>query len=67
MKHTGGKITRSRLRSRNRSYGKRLKRSLCRGKSRKICHATTGCKVVQGKSRSFCRRKRNKSRRHRRS
>lgn len=44
----------------NRTYRKRVKRSVCRGKSRSVCGRTSGCSYAKGKSTSFCRKSRNR-------
>lgn len=58
----GGRRTpksRTALKSRNRSYRRRVKSSRCRGKSVKACRGSAGCYVVSGKRRKFCRKYKN--------
>ena len=62
--HKGGRVhTRKQLKSRRRSYARRVKASHCRGKGPATCRRTSGCKTASGKSRKFCRKSRN-MRRH---
>ena len=44
------------------SYARRLKQSYCRGKKRRTCRATPGCKYASGRKRSFCRKSRSRPR-----
>lgn len=42
--------------SAKRSYKRRVKASVCRGKGPAVCRGTKGCKYASGKKRSFCRK-----------
>ena len=65
-RRTGGRAhTRSALKSRLRSYRRRVRASKCRGKGPAVCRGSSGCKYASGRRRSFCRKTRN-TRRHRR-
>lgn len=44
------------------SYARRLRISKCRGKERRTCRATSGCKYASGIKRKFCRKSRSRSR-----
>ena len=57
------KRTRAGLKSRLRSYRRRVRSSKCRGKGPAVCRGTGGCKYASGRRRSFCRKSRNKHRR----
>tara|TARA_B100000767_G_scaffold257843_1_gene266043 strand:+ start:234 stop:443 length:210 start_codon:yes stop_codon:yes gene_type:complete len=48
-----------------RIYRKRVSRSPCRGKTKKNCGVTKGCKNAKGKKRTFCRKKVNTKRKER--
>ena len=56
--------TRAALKSRLRSYRRRVRSSKCRGKGPAVCRGSSGCKYASGRRRSFCRKSRN-TRRHR--
>ena len=45
-----------------RIYRKRVKKSPCRGKTKKSCKQLRGCKNAKGKKRSFCRKALNNKR-----
>jgi hypothetical protein len=47
------------IKSRRRSYARRVKASHCRGKGPAACRGAAGCKVASGKRRHFCRKSRN--------
>ena len=53
---------RKRHASRKRSYARRVRKSPCRGKGRATCRRTSGCKMSNGKKRTFCRKSRNTKR-----
>ena len=55
----------AKTRSATKSYRRRLRRSKCRGKSRKVCKTLKKCKYTKGKK-AFCRKTRNTRRRTRR-
>jgi len=57
--------TRGALKSRLRSYRRRVRSSKCRGKGPAVCRGAAACKYASGRRRSFCRKSRN-TRRHRR-
>ena len=43
-------------------YRKRVKKSLCRGKSSELCRLKNGCKSTKsGKRKSYCRQHKNRS------
>jgi len=48
-------------RTKKQIYRSRVKRSRCRGKSRKVCKAARGCATTKaGRRRSYCRKSRNR-------
>ena len=47
--------------SAKKTYRKRIKSSMCRGKTGRKCTKVKGCKIAKGTKRSFCRKKKNKS------
>jgi len=57
MVHTRSHTLKLRRKS---EYRKRVKRSHCRGKGRAVCRRTKGCKHASGRTRSFCRKCRNR-------
>ena len=57
--------TRAQKRAIAKSNRRRLKKSKCRGKGPASCRGTAGCKVASGKKRSFCRTRKNRTRRSR--
>ena len=57
--------TRAQKKAIAKSNRRRLKKSKCRGKGPASCRGTAGCSVASGKKRSFCRTRKNRTRRSR--
>ena len=54
--------TRGALASAKKSYARRVRSSVCRGKGPAVCRSTKRCKYASGRKRSFCRKSKSTSR-----
>lgn len=54
--------TRGALASAKKSYARRVRSSVCRGKGPAVCRSNKRCKYASGRKRSFCRKSKSTSR-----